>query len=221
MTKASHPAPYSPVVLGAFQTILDTEFGCCAKVLDPFGGVGGIHDLEGHDTYAVEIEPEWANESRKKGKTLCLDSRKLNDFLGRITQAKFDAIATSPTYANRMADHHNAKDGSKRRTYKHLLGRDLTPGNSGGMQWGEEYRQLHKDVYAAVTPLVHEGGLFILNIKDHVRKGERVPVTDFHVDTLRAFGWKFENFNAFESRGYRFGANRTLRFPERIYTFSK
>lgn len=31
----------------------------------------------------------------------------------------FDAVITSPTYGNRMADHHDAQDGSKRITYRH------------------------------------------------------------------------------------------------------
>ena len=57
----------------------------------------------------------------------------------------FDAICTSPTYGNRMADHHEARDGSPRDTYRHVLGRPLTPGNSGALHWGdgiagEEYR---------------------------------------------------------------------------------
>ena len=31
----------------------------------------------------------------------------------------FDAVITSPTYGNRMADHHNAQDGSRRVSYRH------------------------------------------------------------------------------------------------------
>lgn len=31
----------------------------------------------------------------------------------------FDAIITSPTYGNRMADHHDARDNSRRLTYRH------------------------------------------------------------------------------------------------------
>ena len=55
-----------------------------------------------------------------------------------FSDATFDMVVTSPTYGNRMADHHNAKDGRRRITYTHNLGRTLTPGNSGAMQWGED-----------------------------------------------------------------------------------
>jgi hypothetical protein len=66
----------------------------------------------------------------------------------RFDDATFDAICTSPTCGNRMADHHEARDISPRHTYRHVLGRPRTPGNSGALQWGdgiagEEYRALH------------------------------------------------------------------------------
>lgn len=58
--------------------------------------------------------------------------------------ATFDVVATSPTYGNRMADHHEARDDSDRGTYRHRLSRPLHPSNSGAMQWGEEYRSIHE-----------------------------------------------------------------------------
>jgi hypothetical protein len=65
-----------------------------------------VHTL-GTKTVGVEIEPEWAgwHERTKVG-----DSR----FLKRLfPRRKFDLIVTSPTYANRFADHHEAKDKCK------------------------------------------------------------------------------------------------------------
>ena len=59
----------------------------------------------------------------------------------------FDAVVTSPCFGNRMADHHNAKDNSKRHTYRHYLGRELTKGSAAGMQWGEEYKHFHTEAW--------------------------------------------------------------------------
>jgi hypothetical protein len=87
-------------------------------------------------TVEVELEPEWASQHPR---TMVGDARALP-----LPDATFDMVVTSPTYGNRMTDHHNAKDGSRRITYTHNLGRTLTPGNSGAMQWGEDYRQLHR-----------------------------------------------------------------------------
>ena len=53
----------------------------------------------------------------------------------------FEAICTSPTYGNRMADHFEAKDGSKRNTYRYAIGRALDEENTGKMQWGKKYRE--------------------------------------------------------------------------------
>ena len=57
--------------------------------------------------YGYEIEPEWADQARANG--LCVttgDCRQMH-----YPDAMFDAICTSPTYGNRMADHHEARDG--------------------------------------------------------------------------------------------------------------
>lgn len=213
-----HPARYSPAVLAELQLSLAQEGLLGGSILDPFGGVGGIHHLEGFQTVAWEIEPEWAFESGKKGLTVIGDSRQI---ASHYRPGTFDAIVTSPAYGNRMADHHEAKDGSYRRTYRHLLGRPLSDGNSGGMQWGEEYRRLHREVYAAVTPLVRDGGRFFLNIKDHVRKGEVVPVADFHRQTLTDLGWVEYGWSKVATPGYRFGANSNNRQPEMVYFFGK
>jgi tRNA G10 N-methylase Trm11 len=213
-----HPAPYSPAVLTEIQAILDLRIGRGGNVLDPFGGIGGIHDLIGYDTLAWEIEKEWATISLTRGKTIWRDARIPVE---PKVHSALDAIVTSPTYGNRMADHHDAKDGSYRRTYRHLLGRPLTEGNSGGMQWGEEYRQLHREVYAAVTPLVREGGLFILNIKDHIRAGKHQLVGYFHAAALVSLGWRYRSMTEIPTKGFRFGQNHNLRLPERLYTFVK
>src|SRR5437868_9381022 len=103
-------------------------------VLDPFAGVGGIHTLAAlgiAHTVGVELEPECALQHPRNivGSALALP----------FPDDTFDAIVTSPCYGNRMADHHDAKDASRRNTYTHALGRPLAFANAGSLQWGDSY----------------------------------------------------------------------------------
>lgn len=206
---AQHPARYSAAILPVLAAALAPaeEF---RRVLDPFAGVGGIHALRefGHHTTGVELEPEWA---RQHPDTLVGDSRRLGDL---FTPGEFDAIATSPAYGNRMADHHNARDDSYRRTYRHLLGRPLSDGNGGGLQWGDSYRDLHAQVWAAAVPLIRPGGRFVLNCRDHTRAGVRQEVTAWHLETLAGLGLDLIEAEEVTTPGFRFGANSAARWPE-------
>lgn len=130
-----HPAAYSPGVLDAFDDLLCERFPDGARLLDPFAGTGRIHLLSSdprfnlrYNTVGIELEPEWA---AMHPATIVGDATALP-----FPDHSFEMAATSPSYGNRMADHHEARDGSYRRTYRHVLGRPLNPNNSGGMQWG-------------------------------------------------------------------------------------
>lgn len=105
-----HPAPFPRYVLERLALILRAEhrrlqLGGPLKVLDPFAGIGRIHDLPSDiaDTVGVELEPEWANQRER---TIVGDATALPATWTR----RFDAVVTSPTFGNRLADHHEAKD---------------------------------------------------------------------------------------------------------------
>lgn len=190
-TPTRHPAKYSPQIMGTLlEVIHDHEIRGVA--LDPFGGVGYIHEVchpskvEGLLAVAVEIEAEWAQESANRGTTFCADLLEWAPW-ARRQGWRFDAVVTSPAYGNRMADSHVAKDGSKRLTYTHQLGRQLTEGNSGGMQWGKAYRAFHVKAWRAVCRLLEPGGWFLLNVKNHIRGGQEVDVTGFHKEVLDTY----------------------------------
>lgn len=77
------------------------------RVLDPMAGAGRCHELatDTRTVVGVEIEPEGAatHPNTRQG-----DATKL-----RFKDASFDAVFTSPTYANRFADKHFNKDSCK------------------------------------------------------------------------------------------------------------
>ncbi len=210
MEPPNHPAKFSESIMDILRAELALEQEHRGHddlvVLDPFAGTGRVHLLAGPGIYTrgIEIEPEWAAMHER---TICGDSRKI-----RWADATFDAIVTSPTYGNRMADHHNAKDGSKRFSYRHVLGRALTEGNSGMMQWGKPYRDLHSLVWLECNRVLKPGGIILLNISDHIRKNELVGVTDWHVTVLTSdFGFNVEAWERIPTRRMKMGANRNTR----------
>ena len=207
---SDHPATFSVRHIQAFNEVLAGY--AVTRICDPFAGVGKVHELA-WDTVGIEIEPEWA---AKHARTICGDSRTVQ------VPGGFDAVVTSPTYGNRMADKHTATDNSDRATYKHRLGRDLTEGSTAGSQWGDDYRALHVDVYSNIVGQLAPGGVFVLNIKDHVRNGRRVPVSIWHVNTLLSMGLVLQDDAGFESAGLgSVGANRETHVGiEHVYVFT-
>lgn len=210
-----HPAKFSDVVMMRIQEYLLDIPTRPLNILDPYAGIGGVHRLHNVKdkiaTYGIELEPEWASQHPS---TICGDARDLLD----IMDVPINCIVTSPSYGNRMADHHNAKDSSTRITYKHKLGRDLSEGSSAVMQWGESYRSFHWDVWGKCTRLIGHSkaraGWFILNCKDHVRSGVVQEVTLWHVECLAAMGWELINMEIVDTPGMGFGANREKRAEE-------
>lgn len=116
-----HPAPYADKLLPLLGALL----AGCDAVLDPFAGTGKLRKVCPQATL-VEIEPEWA----VMGGALVGDALALP-----FEDDLFDAICTSPTYGNRMADQY--VDEGVRHTYRYALGRPLDAGSSGRLQWGE------------------------------------------------------------------------------------
>lgn len=110
---ADHPAKWSAPVLECIAGYVQDEAAQCEqrlRVLDPFAGVGRqrLEDAIGLasaiEVVGVELQPEWGDEHTQEG-----DARDLPaEWSGR-----FDVIATSPCYGNRMADHHLAADPCK------------------------------------------------------------------------------------------------------------
>jgi SAM-dependent methyltransferase len=204
-----HPAKFTDAIINELHKIVATEFIKQGyrelSILDPMAGVGTIHDLGVAyvNTVGVELESEWAEQDPRTQQGDATDL----PFPART----FDAVITSPAYGNRMADHHNAKDGSSRITYKHKLGRDLSPNNGGGLQWGQTYRDLHKRILAEMIRVCRPGGLVVVNISNHIRKHEEQPVSEWWLATMILSGLQLENAIAVSTPRMRFGENSEAR----------
>lgn len=218
----AHPARFSYKLYDIMADALRREFGEEEDflALDPFAGIGGIHNLAYHIpnimSVGVEIEKEWAECHPN---TITGDSRFLDKMFEPDT---FDAIVTSPTYANRLADNFTPKDDSTRLSYQLSLGRKLTEGTTANKQWGAEYRDLHFNIWKQCWHVLRPNGIFVLNIKDHVRNHKIVPVTDFHIEALTRIGFRMEAHEYVPLNGYRYGKNFKSRMKyESVITFRK
>lgn len=232
--EVKHCAKFSQTIIEKIREILDRltdeiGFDMDPFVLDPFAGVGGIHHLRQRDdlenyyhTVGIEIEWEWAAIGSLFGPMICCDWFEFVWDAERWGQPAPDFIVTSCTYGNRFADKHNARDGSRRRSYTHDLGRQLTANNSGGMQWGKVYRRFHTKAWLKCYRMLEKGGVLVLNVSDHVRQKKIMRVAEWHKETLLSVGFKLVEEHKVDTPRMRDGANSELRVDgEWIYVFRK
>jgi hypothetical protein len=210
-TPGSHPAKFSDEIM---EIMVECIRGY-ERVLDPFAGTGRIHeiaDAAGVESVGVELEPEWAKMHKRTrvGNALQLD----------FDDGSFDCLCTSPCYGNRLADHHDAKDDSVRHSYTHDLGRPLSPGNAGVLQWGEDYRDFHEQAWKESRRVLTPGARAVINISDHIRDGERMPVTAWHLDYWsRIVGARLYDIVPVDTKRLRYGANTDRPLIEYVLVF--
>jgi hypothetical protein len=202
-----HPAKYTDALLIAFAQFLHG----CNRILDPFGGTGKIfllnHWYPDAEIQAVEIEPEWAriNPKTTVGNALHLPWE----------DSYFDAVCTSPTYGNAMAKillpSEKWNKEHKTITYSAYLGRRLHPDNSGKLLWGDAYREFHVRAWHEASRVLCVGGVFVLNIKNHILEGRKQQVTEWHLKILSSIGYEVLERKQIEVPSMRFGQNSDLR----------
>lgn len=253
-TTVKHPAKYSKAILPVLENWIDGS----GPVLDPMAGTGRLASIDPY-AYLNELEPEWADlcrETYPSARVTCGDARHMP-----YDDGDFLTICTSPTYGNRMADHHNAAEkcrackgtgwvddpclihdpdcrpfseqpcpkcdgkGSrtyKRNTYRHVLGRPLTEGSTGAMQWGPAYRKTHVAIWKECHRVLRPGGRLILNISNHIRKDVEVDVTMWHGGVLGGLGFRVLDVVQVETPRNGHGANGKVRVPyESVLLFEK
>jgi len=189
------------------------------KILDPFAGTGRIFRLWDSldvDITAVEIEPKWA---KMHPCTTVGDALNLPEsWVGR-----YQAIVTSPTFGNRMADHfvdsQVDEDGNPkyvRNTYFHCLGEELQPNNSGQLPFGPDYCVFEQQWMIEMRRVLTDSGLLVFEMKDSYktiqRKGakikRRVRATLWHIFCAQNLGYKLLESHRVYSNGNTQGANR-------------
>lgn len=214
--RAKHPARFSKGMLAIFARYLERGW----RVLDPLAGSGKIGKLKGWRQLNLtivcnELEREWAINDQ-------VDDWNFGDaaHMDWAGDEAFDAVITSPTYGNRMADTYT--DATKRITYTAGLGRRLHPANTGSLQWGAAYREKHVEIYRECVRVLKTGGLFIVNISDHIRDGRVIPVSTWHRDALLSLGLELLDTQEIATPRVRYGQNHDKRVGcENIYVFRK
>jgi hypothetical protein len=208
-----HPAKFSDPIL----EVLDGALPASGLVLDPFAGTGRIHELatETRHTVGVEIESEWADMHPDTREGDALNLAEAGFGVGSV-----DAICTSPTYGNTMAD--SRKTHFDQRGYSSDLGRPTHPDSSGALLWGPAYREFHVDAWAEAWSVLRVDGLLIINISDHIRDGEHQGVHLWHAHTLGALGLKWVDVIPVETSRYTKGQGHEARVEtEWVLVFRK
>lgn len=214
-----HPAAFSEPIIDSLRGLILAEYkrlGREITVLDPLAGIGRVHRLARPGkvtTVGVEIEEPWA---ACHSDTICGDTFKVMDEWA-ATGRTFDVIAGSPPYGNRFSDHHDARDGSTRRSYAHDLGRQLTANNSGELPWGRRYFSWMARLYRALPNVLADGGLVLWNVSDFVKDKAVVPAVTWHRGALYGAGF-FEAHppRLVETARMGYGAHREARAPSEV-----
>lgn len=233
------PAKFSAPILEQIALELRARL-IMGTVLDPYGGIGGIHALRdavpGLDTVAVEIEPEFA---ACHPDTLCGDSRLLGEVLGDRA-GTITAVVTSPDYGNRLADQYlgsenekcrrcdgfgtntdgdrcsncagSGKAPSRRMGYAIALGRKCDPRSGARYQFGKKYRDLHLGILGAVVDTVPPGTLLIYNVSSSIAEKGYRPVMEWWVTEI-ARRADIKALVPIETDRLKFGANYDARVP--------
>lgn len=206
MTTVKHPAKYTDSFMPIFAEMLSGR----KNVLDPFGGTGKIFLVNDYlpdiKVYSVEIEPEWA----------AMDNRMIvgNALSLPFLNSSIDSVCTSPSYGNKMAGKISKDIGKgkwKRIKYADYLGRNLSEDNSANFVWGKKYREFHVSAWKECHRVLTDGGIFVLNIKNHISKGMEQFVTEWHIETLESLGFSSSEWKKIPVPSMKFGKYRESR----------
>jgi len=208
--KVHHPAAFSDAII---RFLANSSIVPDGVLIDPFCGVGKVHQLAtvSRRIVGIEIEPVWAAQHP--------DTIVGNALQLPFGEEVFDGAITSPCYGNRMSDSHNAKDGSLRRSYTHDLQRTvgdtsvkLHPDNSGTLYcWQPAYWRFHGRAWQEVHRVLRPGATFLLNVSDCYRtvKGERRQerVVDTHALLCLSLGFELVERHSVATPRMRYGTN--------------
>ena len=186
MMLPKHPAKYTDTMIPVFAKLLKGR----KAVLDPMAGTGKLSLIRKYGfagkVFCNDIENDWIDPKYGVAMWTTCDAAALP-----YPDKHFDAICTSPTYGNRFADKYSPDATWTHMGYSHSLKRSLHPANTGQMQWGDDYRSKHEQIYRECVRVLRSGGLFIVNISNHIRGGKEIFAVEWHCETLISLGLTF------------------------------
>lgn len=229
--KIKHPAQYSKAIAAEIAHVLDFE-DVRGLVLDPFAGPGQSlvqFVASRRRVLGIEIEQAWVdagNELLHGIPTCDIELRQGDACNTKLRSKSVAAVVTSPVYGNRMSDHHDAADGSRRRSYTHDLrtmldntNAKLAANNAGTMKCtSSEYQELHRAAWREMFRVTKPGGLLLLNVSDFIERGNVVHAATWHLNVVQACGWRWENATPIVTPRMRYGENAEARI-EREWLF--
>lgn len=225
-SKIGHnPASYTDASLQLMGSILNKSqllktTGIGLSIIDPMAGSGKVVELRNYITHKDSAErlrfrlndlERWKKHPGAENKNPNVRWTFESAYALTAEDGTFDVLITSPTYGNRMADHHTAKDGSDRQTYTHRLGKQLHPQNTGKVHFGLSYRLAHERIYRECARVLHPSGIAFFVVADFIRRGERVRVTDATLSLLKTAGFHVVKTYDLPMNHFRRGANYTAR----------
>lgn len=235
-----HPCPFPDEIVNAARSLLPVDR--YPRIVDPFAGIGRVHKLPNETVgIELEPEwAEWhpstvVGDAREipypdghfdgAFTSPCYGNRMADSYTGENDtcvicagegRERIKAPETTEGHVVGLVEcRHCGGSGrkpSRRRTYRISLGRSLSDGNAGAMQWGPEYRRLHAAAWRELARVVRADGRFVLNVKNHIRGGTVRPVAEWHLDTLvGSLNWRLDRIVPVAATGWKVGANADLR----------
>ena len=204
-----HPARWSRTIIDALTPILTSWR---LPVHDPFGGTGErlgyLCDTLGLAFSGTEIEPEFIVDQRvRPGDSTDAASYPTGKY----------CVVTSPTYPNGMSDHFQARDGSKRHTYRQALAtnlgydRPLDDHNMGAYGIRRGGRSEAKYWQLADSAVKHWPDRVVVNVSDFISNHVCYPLVAKWEDLLQAHGYTADDVIKVATPRQRHGANGAAR----------
>lgn len=252
MKPAPHPAKFSTPVLEVINRLHLLPPN--VPTLDPMAGVGRIFEIAPW-AVGLEIEPDWACADRRiavgdclappfrpgtfrRMVTSCSYGNRMSDHHNALERCRAckgsggvwveagDDAALSWRSCPKCQG--RGRRVYKRMTYKHQIGHELHPNNSGAMPWGPKYREFHEAAWTTLLPLLDDRGVFVLNVSNHLKtlvKGEppvEQRVMQWHRQAVRSLGWFLCAQVPVETVRMGMGAHRDVRVDrEWILVFNR
>lgn len=213
MTK--HPAQFSDQLLDPLsKAIRRFEVDGHVDVVDPFCGPGvklyDLCQLQSWTLHGMDIE---AWDDRADGVSVG-DATNEECWIELTEGLENPVMVTSPTYGNGLNDSHDAKDDSKRFTYRNALGRQLNPMNSGryGIRQGRKAWRTYWRIHSLAMDYPARMGIpAIINVKAFIHAGEVIDLPSMWEVLLVAKGYYIERVEKVETPGIRYGQNADQR----------